>query len=154
MPNLRLQKRLAASVLKCGKKRIWLDPNEASEIALANSRTHSYNSLGKNIRKLFRNGIIIRRHVHLYSRSRVRRMKESKRKGKQSKNIGRHTGIGKREGTSNARMSFKILWMRRIRILRRLLRKYRAMKRIDKHAYRSFYIIIEDQVFDYMDIGS
>ena len=38
MPNLRLQKRLAASVLKCGRKRIWLDPNEASEIALANSR--------------------------------------------------------------------------------------------------------------------
>lgn len=39
MPNLRLQKRLAASVLKCGRKRVWLDPNEASEIALANSRT-------------------------------------------------------------------------------------------------------------------
>ena len=38
MPNLRLQKRLAASVLKCGQKRVWLDPNEASEIALANSR--------------------------------------------------------------------------------------------------------------------
>lgn len=35
--NLRLQKRLAASVLKCGRKKIWLDPNETNEIANANS---------------------------------------------------------------------------------------------------------------------
>ena len=37
MTNLRLQKRLAASVLKCGKKRVWLDPNESSELSMANS---------------------------------------------------------------------------------------------------------------------
>jgi ribosomal protein L19E len=38
MAFLRLQKRLAASVLKCGKRRVWIDPNETSEVALANSR--------------------------------------------------------------------------------------------------------------------
>ena len=38
MASLRLQKRLAASVLKCGTKRVWIDPNETSEVALANSR--------------------------------------------------------------------------------------------------------------------
>ena len=37
MAFLRLQKRLAASVLKCGKRRVWIDPNETSEVALANS---------------------------------------------------------------------------------------------------------------------
>lgn len=37
MAFLRLQKRLAATVLKCGKKRVWIDPNETSEVALANS---------------------------------------------------------------------------------------------------------------------
>ena len=26
--SLKLQKRVAASVLKCGKRQIWLDPNE------------------------------------------------------------------------------------------------------------------------------
>jgi large subunit ribosomal protein L19e len=28
---------LAAAVLKCGKKRVWIDPNETSEVAMANS---------------------------------------------------------------------------------------------------------------------
>lgn len=35
---LKLQKRLASSVLRCGKKKVWLDPNETNEIANANSR--------------------------------------------------------------------------------------------------------------------
>ena len=35
--TLRLQKRLAATVLKCGKNKVWLDPNETNEIANANS---------------------------------------------------------------------------------------------------------------------
>ena len=35
--TLRLQKRLAAAVLKCGKNKVWLDPNETNEIANANS---------------------------------------------------------------------------------------------------------------------
>ena len=37
--SLLLQKRLASSVLKCGKRKIWLDPNEVNEISMANSRT-------------------------------------------------------------------------------------------------------------------
>ena len=50
MTNLRLQKRLAASVMKCGKRKIWLDPAETSEIGLANSR--------QNIRKLIKSGYV------------------------------------------------------------------------------------------------
>ena len=38
MPSLKLQKRLAAAVLKCGHKKVWLDPNESNEISMANSR--------------------------------------------------------------------------------------------------------------------
>ena len=44
MVSLRLQKRLAAAVLKTGKRKVWLDPNETSEISMANSR--------QNIRKV------------------------------------------------------------------------------------------------------
>ena len=39
---LRLQKRLASSVLRCGKKKVWLDPNETNEIANANSRKYMH----------------------------------------------------------------------------------------------------------------
>ncbi|WP_407605349.1 50S ribosomal protein L19e, partial [Pseudomonas aeruginosa] len=38
MVSLKLQKRLAASVLNCGKGKVWLDPNEINEISMANSR--------------------------------------------------------------------------------------------------------------------
>mmetsp|Transcript_23185 Transcript_23185/g.27392 ORF Transcript_23185/g.27392 Transcript_23185/m.27392 type:complete len:113 (+) Transcript_23185:78-416(+) len=33
--SLKLQKRLAASILGCGKKRVWMDPNETNFFSLA-----------------------------------------------------------------------------------------------------------------------
>lgn len=75
--SLRLQKRLAASVLKCGQRKIWLDPNEINEISLANSR--------RNVAKLHRDGLIIKKPTVVHSRARVSLRNEAKRKG-------RHTG--------------------------------------------------------------
>lgn len=82
--TLRLQKRLAASVLKCGKRKIWLDPNETTEIANANSR--------QNIRKLVKDGLIIRKPQAIHSRSRVRRALEAKRKGRHQGKKEKKTG--------------------------------------------------------------
>lgn len=75
--SLKLQKRLAASVLKCGQKKVWLDPNEINEISLANSR--------RNIARLKRDGLIIKKPTVVHSRARVTLRNEAKRKG-------RHTG--------------------------------------------------------------
>ena len=55
MVNLRLQRRLASSILGIGKKRVWMDPNEVNEIALANSR--------KAVNKLIKDSFIIKKIV-------------------------------------------------------------------------------------------
>jgi len=125
MVSLKVQKRLAAKVLKCGKGRIWMDPNEATEIGLAKSR--------RSVKKLAKDGYIVKKQTVTHSRSKARAWDAAKR-------LGRHMGIGKRQGGKNARMPTKLFWIRRQRALRRLLKKLRKNKKVDKNLYRKFYM--------------
>ena len=63
------------------------------------------------------------------------------------KRKGRHMGIGKRRGTKNARMPEKILWIRKIRTLRRLLKKYRSQGKIDSTLYKELYLLSKGNMF-------
>ncbi|KAK9447774.1 60S ribosomal protein eL19 [Limtongia smithiae] len=134
MSNLVTQKRLAASVLGVGKRKVWLDPNESATIANVNSR--------EGIRKLISDGLVIGKPVTIHSRSRTRTLQEAKR-------AGRHTGFGKRKGTKDARFPSQVVWMRRQRVLRRLLVKYRAAGKVDKHLYHELYQLAKGNTFKY-----
>ncbi|MDI6916319.1 MAG: 50S ribosomal protein L19e [Thermoplasmatales archaeon] len=122
--NLSNQRRMAASLLKCGINRVWMDPDRSEDIAEAVTRT--------DVRGLINSGVIKAVRKKGISSGRIRKRKTQKKKG-------RRKGQGSREGTTYARLPKKKRWIQRIRPQRKLLKELRDGGRIDKKTYRKLY---------------
>ena len=122
--NLKLQRRIAASILNVGEGRIWMDPTAMDEIANAITK--------QDVEELVESGLIRRKPVKGTSRARARIRDIKKKKG-------RRRGHGSRKGAKGARMPRKEQWMKRIRALRRRLKEMRESGEIDRKTYRLLY---------------
>jgi large subunit ribosomal protein L19e len=122
--KLRVQKRLAADVLKCSPKRVWIGPDESGDIKEAITKV--------DIKSLVKKGLIKKKPVKGISRFRARKIKNQKKKGKQK-------GPGSRRGKKTARLNKKKAWISKIRIQRDFLKKLRDKKMIDTATYQSIY---------------
>merc|ERR1711907_691214 len=120
-----MQKRLAAAIFCCGKRRIRIDPNESAILSSVNSK--------ESVRTHIARGTIARQHVSIHSRSRIRKFAAARAQK-------RHSGYGRRRGSRKARLAPKLLWNRCLTVLRRLLHKYRDTRKIDRHLFRELYL--------------
>ncbi|MBA3043983.1 MAG: 50S ribosomal protein L19e [Candidatus Thermoplasmatota archaeon] len=122
--NLSNQKRMAASILKCGINRVWMDPDRAEDATEAVTRN--------DIRGLINSGVIKALRKKGISKGRIRKRKMQKKKG-------RRKGIGSRGGTTYARLPKKRRWIQKIRPQRKMLKELRDKGEIDKKTYRKLY---------------
>lgn len=125
MADLRNQRRMAAAILKCGKGRVWIDPDRTDDVAAAVTRS--------DVRRLVTGGAIQKLPAGGVSRSRARHDQAQRAKGRQR-------GQGSRKGKSTARRPKKERWVQLIRPIRDELRKLRDDGKIDARTYRAYYL--------------
>ena len=130
--NLTTQKRLAASILKVGVNRVWIDPEEIEEVSRAITRD--------GIKQLIDQGVIKARPKTGISSYRSKKIKEQKKKGKRK-------GRGSVKGAKNARTPKKQVWMKTIRALRTDLKDMRDAGEIDPTTYRKLYKMAKGGAF-------
>ena len=124
MADLRNQRRMASTLLKCGANRVWMDHDRIDEIAKAVTKD--------DIRILIRGRAIKSKQIKGTSRGRKKFNAEQKKKG-------RRRGYGSRKGAKYARLPRKERWIRTIRPIRSYLKMLRSEEKIDRAIYRKYY---------------
>lgn len=124
MVDVSYQRRIAASILKCGVNRVYIDPYRLEDVAEAVTR--------EDVRRLIKEGVIGKKQARGISRGRARKRMIQKKKG-------RRRGPGSRRGAKYARYPRKKRWMNTIRALRRTLKTYRDEGVISPETYRKYY---------------
>ncbi len=122
--KLKTQKRLAAQVLKCSKKRIKFDEERLEDIKESITKA--------DIRALVIDKAISKKKKKGISRVRARKRQEQRKKGKQK-------GHGSRKGKKTARAPKKKDWMNKIRLQRSVLKNFKDKGLIDNASFRDLY---------------
>jgi large subunit ribosomal protein L19e len=123
--QLKIQKRLAAQILKSSEKNIWLDSSRLDEMKDAITKA--------DVKSLIKDKAIKGKKKRGISRFRIRKRQVQKRKGRRS-------GPGSIKGGKHARLSKKRSWIGRVRVQRSFLQNLRDKEVIDKSSYRSLYL--------------
>ncbi|MCH8003470.1 MAG: 50S ribosomal protein L19e [Nanoarchaeota archaeon] len=123
--QLKIQKRLAAQILKASENDIWLDSSRLDEIKEAITKA--------DVKSLIKDKAIKSKKTRGISRYRIRKRKLQKSKG-------RRRGFGSMKGGKHARLSKKRSWINHIRIQRAFLQNLRNKDIINKSSYRSLYM--------------
>ena len=124
--SLKSQRRIAAKILKIGESRVWIDPDRIEEAETAITR--------EEIRHLIHEKVICSAPKRGVSKARARTIHEKKKKGLRK-------GFGSRTGSPEARVSRKMIWMKKIRTLRKRLRTLRDNHSITQQTYRQLYVL-------------
>jgi len=124
MTDLRNQRRMASTLLKCGANRVWMDHDRIDEIAKAVTKD--------DVRVLIRGKAIKSKQEKGTSRGRKKFNAAQKKKG-------RRRGHGSRKGAKYARLPRKRRWIRTIRPIRSYLKTLRAEEKINRTIYRKYY---------------
>jgi len=121
--NLKTQKRLASEILKTGKSRIKIDPEQIDKVEGAITR--------EEVRKLIHEGVIKKVKAKGVSKGRKRASKKRRTPG----NV---------KGSSIPK---KRLWVNKIRKIRQHLKTLRDKKLITKKIYRQLYMMAKGGAF-------
>ena len=130
--NLTTQKRLAASILKVGLNRVWIDPEQIEEVSRAITR--------EGVKQLINNGAIKAKPKKGISSYRSKKIAEQKSKGKRK-------GRGSIKGAKYEKKKKKQQWMKTIRALRKDLKEMRDADEIDATTYRKLYKMAKGGAF-------
>jgi len=122
--KLSVQKRLAASVLRCSPKRVKLATERSADIKEAITKA--------DIRGLVGEGLISKVQEKGVSRVRARKRETQKRKGLQK-------GPGKRKAKKTTFIPKKLTWMNKIRVQRGFLQELREKSIIGQPEFKDLY---------------
>lgn len=117
--DLSFQRRIAASIMKCGENRVRFDPERLDEIEEAITRAE--------VKRLIEDGAIYAEQPKGQTRSRVKEKR----------------GIGRRKGAKYSVLSRKERWMMKVRAQRKYLRRLRDSGILDPSSYRYAYLQVK-----------